>query len=148
MEKQWIIRKAVLKDVSILQECMHSAYTAYQDRMGGIRLPPLDLDYADEISNFPTWVAEFEGKIVGGITMVFEENCASIANIAVHPNFQGKGLGGALMRFAGTTAKKIGYAKLHLATHVLLTENIALYLHLGWSEIARDKVRVYMQKAL
>ena len=148
MIKQWAIRKAVFVDANGLQECMYSAYAAYQDRMGGVRLPPMELDYSDEIYNFPTWVAEFEGKIVGGITMVFEENFASIANIAVDPDFQGQGLGGALMKLAETMAKEKGYANLRLATHVLLTENIALYLHLGWTEIARDDVRVYMQKAL
>jgi hypothetical protein len=36
--------------------------------------------------------------------------------------------------------------KIRLATHVLLTENVSFYLHLGWLEIGRDDTRVYMKK--
>jgi hypothetical protein len=28
----------------------------------------MDLDYADEIGNYPTWVAEIDQTLVGGIT--------------------------------------------------------------------------------
>ncbi len=148
MKKKWYIRKAVLEDSVGLQNCMESAYASYQDRMGGKRLPSMDLDYSCEIRDFPTWVAEFNGKIVGGLIMVFEKDYASISNIAVHPEFQGQGLGGGLMKFAETLAKEKKYSKLRLVTHVLLTENVSLYLHLGWTEIDRDDVRVYMEKVI
>jgi GNAT superfamily N-acetyltransferase len=70
----------------------------------------------------------------------------TIANAAVHPNFQGKGLGKKLMEFAEFKAKSKGYLEMHLATHVLLTENISYYLHLGWKESGCDDTRVYMNK--
>jgi len=38
--------------------------------------------------------------------MVFENDQASIANIAVDPGFQGQGIGGALMKFAESKAKE------------------------------------------
>ena len=136
----------MLEDSGGLQECMESAYSSYQDRMSGERLPPMDIDYFLEIKDFPTWVAEFSGKIVGGLTMMFEDKYASIANVAVHPEFQGQGLGGGLLKFAETVAKEKNYSELRLATHILLTENVSLYLHLGWKEIDRDVVRVYMKK--
>lgn len=147
-KKQWAIRKAVIEDSIGLQECMKAAYASYQGRMGGIRLPPMDLDYSSEIKDYPTWVAECDDKIVGGITMMFEDDYASIANIAVHPEFQGQGLGGGLMKFAEMKAIEKDYLELQLATHVLLTENHSLYLHLGWKEIDRDDVRVYMKKKI
>jgi len=148
MKKQWNIRKALKKDSSGLQDCMESAYSLYQSRMGGNRLPPMDVDYALEIKDFPCWVAEHEGKIVGGLIMMFDEQHASLANIAVHPEFQGQGLGGGLMRFAENIAKEMKFSELHLATHVLLSENISLYLHLGWVEVDRDDVRVYFKKEI
>lgn len=116
--------------------------------MGGDRLPPMDVDYRSEIEAFPTWVVDIEGEIAGGLIMAFEGDHASIANVAVHPTFQGRGVGGGLMRFAESEAKTRGYSDLRLATHVLLTENVALYLHLGWTEIERDGVRVFMKKTL
>jgi len=78
--------------------------------------------------------------------MTFENDYASIANVAVHPNFQGQGLGGGLLTFAEKVAKEKCYSELRLATHVLLKENVSLYIHLGWAETDRDEVRVYMKK--
>ena len=146
MKKQWKIRQAVIKDSVELQECMELAYASYKDRMEGKRLPPMDVNYSDEIRDYPSWVAVSDGMVVGGLFMMFEKNYASIANIAIHPDFQGQGLGGGLMRFAETKAKDKGYSELRLATHILLIENVSLYLYLGWTEIDQDEVRVYMKK--
>jgi GNAT superfamily N-acetyltransferase len=142
------IRRAVTGDAAELQMCMHSAYSIYQHRMGNTRLPPMDLDYADEIENYPTWVAILEGKVVGGITMVFDEDHAAIANVAVSPTAQGVGLGRTLLEFAEAKAAEKRYTELRLATHVLLTENVDLYHHLGWSEFDRDEARVFMKKEI
>lgn len=148
MKKQWTIREAVIEDSAELQRIMESAYSVYQERLGGKRLPPMDVDYASEIRDYPTWLAESAGEIVGGLIMVFEDDAASIANIAVSPDFQGQGLGRGLMNFAESVAKEKAYTELRLATHILLTENVSLYEHLGWSEIGRDDVRVYMRKEI
>ncbi len=148
MKLQWQIRAALPEDSHGLQVCMEFAYACYQQRMEGKRLPPMDLDYSAEIKDFPVWIVECEGQIVGGLIMVFEYDHAMLANIAVHPEFQGLGIGGGLMKFAETKAKQKSYKQLQLATHVLLNENISLYLHLGWKETHRDETRVYMQKEL
>ena len=148
MKEQWRIRKAEAGDSVGLQACMEAAYAPYTSRMRGKHLPPMDIDYSLEIKNFPCWVADINGTVAGGIIMMFEKEYASIANIAVHPEFQGMGLGAGLMDFAISKAKEMNYSELRLATHVLLTENISLYLHLGWSEIARDDLRVYFNKEI
>lgn len=127
---------------------MVSAYRPYQERMAGESLPPMELDYAEEIKNYPTWVLESAGRIVGGITMMFESNYASIANVAVDPACQGQGFGSRLLRFGETQARQNHYTEIRLATHILLGENISLYQHLGWSECGRDEMRVYMIKDL
>ena len=145
---EWQIRAATPSDAEGLARCMVSAYAGYQGRLGGARLPPMDVDYAVEIQNYPTWVVVLAGSIVGGLIMTLESGEASIVNIAVDPQQQGKGIGAALMRFAESTAKNNNYSELHLATHVLLTENISLYQHFGWQETERDQNRVYMKKKL
>lgn len=127
---------------------MVAAYTGYQQRMGGARLPPMDVDYRCEIENYPTWVVESEERILGGLIMTFEGEQASIANIAVDPEFQGLGIGGELMRFAESCARDSNISELRLATHVLLDENISLYRYLGWEETGRDETRVLMKKNL
>ena len=141
-----ILREATPEDSEGLRNCMESAYTTYQERMRGVRLPPMDVDYSSEIKNYPTWVVESDGSILGGLIMVFENDQASIANIAVNPKFQRQGIGGELMRFAETKAKENNFSELRLATHVLLEENISLYRYLGWEETGREETRVFMKK--
>ena len=127
---------------------MQAAYGAYQARMGQIRLPPLDVDYLTEIINYPSWVVESNGRILGGLIMSFDNARASIANIAVDPECQGQGIGGALVKFAQATARERGFAELFLATHALLHENLSLYRHLGWVETGRAEDRVFMKKKI
>ena len=148
LKKIWTIRKAELDDANSLQNCMQAAYAGYQERMQGKRLPPMDIDFSVEIAEFPTWVADLAGDIIGGLTMIFEDDYASIANIAVDPNYQGQGVGSGLLRFADEKASEQSYSELCLATHVLLHETLSLYQHLGWVETGRDDVRVYMKKVL
>jgi ribosomal protein S18 acetylase RimI-like enzyme len=148
MDLNWQIREAVPEDAIELKKCMASAYITYQVRLGGVRLPPIDADYLSEIKNYPTWIVETPSGVVGGLIMMFENNQASIANIAIDPAYQGRGIGGALMKFAESRAIEKGYSELQLATHVLLNENISLYLYLGWEESGRDETRVLMKKIL
>lgn len=108
----------------------------------------MDVDYTSEIKNYPTWVVESEGGILGGLIMVFENDHASIANIAVNPRFQGQGIGGELIGFAEKKARESSFSELRLATHVLLEENISLYRYLGWEETGRDETRIFMMKEI
>ena len=148
MDVTWQIREATPEDSDGLKSCMESAYATYQDRMGGKRLPPMDVDYSSEIRNYPTWVVESEGSILGGVIMTFENDEALIANIAVDPKSQGQGVGGALLSFTESKARENSFSELHLATHVLLNENISLYQHLGWVETSRDETKIFMKKEI
>ena len=148
MKLDWRIREAIPEDSERLRNCMVSAYSTYQDRMGGVRLPPMDVDYLSEIRNYPTWVVESEGRILGGLILVFEEDHASIANIAVDPKFQWHGIGGELIALAESKARESNYTELRLTTHVLLDESISLYRHLGWEETSRNEFKVFMKKEI
>ena len=143
---QWYIREANNSDTSNLAKCMKKAYSVYLDRLGETSLPPMNIDYAEEIASFPVWVVEKDKEIVGALILMFENDYVKIANIAVRPDFQGKGVGRKLMGFAESKARSKGYLQMRLATHVLLTENISYYLRLGWEETSRDDNRVYMKK--
>ncbi len=144
----WKIRAATPDDATGIQRCMHAAYSVYLPRMGDFNLPPLEADYAAEIEDFPVWVAEANGSIVGGLIMSFDENHATLVNVAVSPDFQGHGLGRGLLDFAEAEAKQRGFSRLQLATHTLLTENLAIYKHLGWELIDKNDFRVFFEKGL
>lgn len=147
-QRNWKIRKASIDDAKGLKSCMDRAYAQYLNRLKKEQLPPMNVDYEEEITVFPVWVAEFDNEVVGGLILMFEDDHAIIANIGVRPDFQGTGLGRKLMDLAESEAKRKGYSEMRLATHVLLTENVSFYKHLGWSEIGRDDVRVYMRKMI
>lgn len=144
----WKIRTAKDKDAEGLKQCMHKAYSEYAMRFAIGSLPPLEVDYAAEIANYPTWVAEMNGNIVGGLIMSFDDAGATLSNIAVDSDYQGQGLGRGLISFAENQAKEHGYPKLRLATHALLIENLAIYRHLGWKESDRKNNKVFFEKEL
>lgn len=148
MKLTWKIREATFEDAEGLEKSMKQAYESYKDRMGGVRLPPMDVEYSSEIESYPTWVVESEGSILGGLIMAFKSDSASIENIAVDPRYQGHGIGGELMRFAENKAKEYKIAELYLTTHVLLKENLSLYRHLGWEEIGRENTKIKMKKII
>ena len=146
-QQESVLRQAVIGDAGGLRNCMIAAYSGYQERMQGNLLPPLGVDYAKEISNYPVWVAERDGDIVAGLIMTFKD-VAMISNIAVHPQMQGSGLGRRLLDFAEQQAKARGFTRMRLATHALLTENVSLYQHLGWELADRDSERITMEKSI
>lgn len=144
----WNIRKADLADADALQKCMHSAYIKYSDRIDTKALPPMTVNYKNEISSFPVWVVEFNNQIIAGLVLVFEDEYASLANIAINPDFQGKGLGKFLLNFAEQEASNNGYSEIQLATHILFTENVLFYTKQGWTLVDQDETKVYMKKRL
>jgi len=148
MNNKWKIREAVVEDSEKLKQVMASAYSIYEERMNGKELPPLEVDYRDEIENYPVWVVEIENELVGGIILMFETEYCQIANVGVDTNFQGYGIGKGLLEFAESVAKKKGYSIIKLATHVLFTENLFYYKKLGWAEYNNDATRIYMKKSL
>jgi len=146
-----MIRPAVAADLAAVQRVVRDAYTPYIARIGKEPGPMRD-DYAAQIAAGTVSVAEADGAIGGLIVLIAEPDHLLLDNIAVAPALQGRGLGGALMRFADDEARRRGFAEVRLYTHVLMTENIARYLRLGWRETHRATVegydRVFMVKAL
>ena len=67
-------------------------------------------------------------------------------------NGRGEGFGRALIEFAEAETRRRGFGEIHLYTHALMSENIALYRRLGFVETHRVSEkgynRVYMTKRL
>ncbi|HEX4172131.1 MAG TPA: GNAT family N-acetyltransferase [Acetobacteraceae bacterium] len=134
-----------------MRDVVHAAYAHYVARIGTPPGPMRD-DYPRRIADRQVWVLEDAGDAVG--ILVLEESAAGLLldNIAVLPRHQGKGHGRALMQFAEAVAGRRGYNHIRLYTHVLMTENIALYQRAGYVETHRITEkgfdRVYMIKSL
>jgi GNAT superfamily N-acetyltransferase len=143
------IRAGEAGDLVAIERIVAAAYGKYVARMGKKPGPMLD-DYAAHIADATLSVITLENDIAGLIVLCPEAECLLLDNVAVDPAMQGHGLGRALMEFAQAEAKRQGFARLRLYTHVSMTENIALYARLGWRETHRGAQdgydRVFFEK--
>ena len=142
----WTIRRAERCDADALSACMEAAYAQYAARIAD--LPPVSADCAEEIAKYQVWVAEIENRVVGGLVLIPEEGFMLLANVAVHPDHKGAGLGRALVARAETESLDQGYCELRLTTHVDMPENVQLYRHLGWELVRRHGNKVSMKKSI
>lgn len=146
-----MIRPARPDEADTVRDVVHEAYRHYIARIGKPPGPMLD-DYAQRIAAKQTWVVEDADGIAG--ILVLEETSEGLLldNIAVAPEQQGRGVGRVLLEFAEAEARRRGFDAVHLYTHELMTENIALYSRIGYVETRRVTEkgfdRVYMRKAL
>lgn len=136
--------------MEVVRDLVQRAYSPYVERIG-IRPGPLDDDYAARIEGGYLSVAEDPG-IVGLIVLIGKPNHLLIENVAVEPSRQGEGIGRALLAFAEDQARQSGLPTLRLYTNAAMTENLALYARLGYSEDERRSdggfQRVFLSKRL
>ncbi len=143
------MRQATAADLAPVHELIQAAYAKYLTRM---ELPPAPMlrDYSGPIEAGTVWVTG--DPITGLIALIPAGDRLLIENIAVHPAAQGTGIGGRLMRFAEQQAAQRNLRRLVLYTHEVMTENQAIYAHLGYREVDRRTEngyrRIYLQKIL
>lgn len=140
------IRRAELSDADALRSCIDAAYARYVDRIAD--LPPVSDGCAKEIARNQVWVADAGGEIVGGLFLIAGEDFIKLANLAVHPDHGGKGIGRTLIECGEREARRQGYDEMRLNTHVDMPENVQLYSHFGWEEISRGGTTVTMRRRL
>ncbi len=144
--QSWRLRKAEGYDANGLARCFEAAYADYAGRLEG--LPSMSEGCAEEIANHLVYVAEESDEIVGALVLVPSDGFLLLANVAVHPQAQGSGLGRQLLVLAETTARDLDFRELRLTTHRDMGEAISLYLKNGWQECGRQGVRVKMRKSV
>lgn len=145
------IRVARAADVPGIVACVRAAYTPYIARIG-MEPGPLRDDYAALVAQGVVRVLAEDDAIAGLIVTLPDGDCQLLANIAVAPGCQGRGLGRRLLTAVEQLAREGGRGAICLYTHELMTENLALYARWGFVETARREEhgfrRVFMRKAL
>jgi len=145
------IRPARAEDAPAITECVTAAYRHYIARIGKPPGPMLD-DYKAVIQQHRVLVLTTGAKISGVLVLITQTQSLLVDNVAVHPDYQGRGFGRQLMALAEEEARRLGFTAVTLYTNERMTENIELYKKLGYMETARKTEqgyqRVYMRKAL
>jgi GNAT superfamily N-acetyltransferase len=142
-------RLAVKADLEALREVVDAAYRKYLARMDRPPGPMLE-DLLPLIEAQAVWVL---GRPIRGlICLIAEEESLLVEIVAVHPDAQGTGQGRQLIEFAQDQVRKIGVPRLWLYTNEAMTENVSLYVHLGFREFDRRRQagydRIFMEKLL
>jgi ribosomal protein S18 acetylase RimI-like enzyme len=141
------IRRAKPSDLPAIKAIIDVSYAKYRSRMDK---PPAPLfrDYGPSVADGTTWVTG--DPITAVLTLYPREGHLYVENVAVDPRAQGQGLGRALMEFAEQQAAERRLHRMALVTHEAMTENQAIYRHLGYVEVERRAEdgyrRIYMQK--
>jgi len=107
----------------------------------------------EDITNEALYVLEDQGRIIASISLVEEEpeeikdlgwekaRSCFLVRLCVAPEYQGKGIGGQVMKSISLIAKKKGYkATHHLAAEVNQAAN-RLYKRMGYKDLG--SIRVY-----
>jgi ribosomal protein S18 acetylase RimI-like enzyme len=143
------LRHATAADLPAIKALIDAAYAKYLTWMDKPPAPMLR-DYGPSIEDGTTWVTG--SPIMAVLTLYPREDHLLIENIAVHPDAQGRGLGRDLLGFAEREAVRRGLSRMTLVTHEVMTENQAIYAHLGYTEVGRRAEngyrRIYMEKRL
>lgn len=145
------IRLAQAEDRASVAACVDAAYEHYIERMG-TKPAPMLADYRALIARKVVWLLARESGVVGVLVMMPENDALFLENIAVHPDYQGRGLGRLLMAYVEQAAHKQGLGEIQLYTNEAMTENLAFYTRLGFIEVDRRNEdgyrRVYLRKRL
>jgi GNAT superfamily N-acetyltransferase len=126
------IRLARPTDAGAVDAIVQRAYEPYVARIGS-RPAPMDDDYEEKIARGIVFVIE-EEVAIGAIVLIDKSDHLLIENVAVDPDRQGEGIGGALLAFAESRSRESGLDLLRLYTNAAMTESLSVYAHLGYRE--------------
>ena len=137
MQKQ-SFRRATSADASIIGEITRAAYAKWVPVIG--REPkPMTANYQQAVIDHVIDLLEQEGRVVALIEVIPESSYLLIENVAVLPEWHGKGIGGLLLGHAETIARSLRLNELRLYTNAMFSSNISFYTHRGFEEFQREQ---------
>jgi N-acetylglutamate synthase-like GNAT family acetyltransferase len=131
------IRVAHATDVDAVRACAHDAYAQYIEAIG--RKPaPMMADFSVLIASGHVHIAtDAQTDVLGFIVFYRDGSDMLLENVAVHSSATGRGLGKRLIGLCESTAKEFGLKAVRLYTNEKMVENLSIYPHLGYVEVAR-----------
>jgi len=135
------LRQATATDAGAIRELTRQAYAKWVPLIG--REPkPMTADYDEAVARHRFDLLYVDGTLAALIETIREADHLLVENVAVSPDFQGRGLGRKLMAHAEVLARELGYREIRLYTNQRFVENIELYRKLGYRVDREEAVPV------
>ena len=132
------LRQAKATDAAAIRELTRAAYAKWVPLIG--REPkPMTANYDEAVTRHRFDLLYVDGTLAALIETIREPDHLLVENVAVSPDFQGRGLGRKLMAHAELLAREQGFDEIRLYTNQRFAENIALYRRLGY-QVDREQV--------
>lgn len=132
------LRQATAADAGAIRDLTRQAYAKWVPLIG--REPkPMTADYDEAVTRHRFDLLYVDRTLAALIETIREADHLLVENVAVSPDFQGRGLGHRLMAHAEILARELGFDTIRLYTNQRFAENIALYRRLGY-QVDREEV--------
>lgn len=137
-----ILRKIEQKDNREIAELIRTVFREFKiDKPGTVYYDPTtdDLYSLFQTPGSEYWIAEEEGKIIGGCgvfpTPGLPEGCAELVKLYLAAQYRGKGIGYNLMEKTFESARRLGYTRIYLESMPELGKAISLYERTGFRSL-------------
>jgi len=130
------LRLAGSGDLDAVIALTQVSYEPYTELFGAPPIPVTE-DYVPRIAAGEVWLLESSGQLAGLIVLENNADHTMVFSVAIKPDFQGRGLGRKLLRFADERAANAGHKEVRLYTNARMDRNIALYETCGYRETGR-----------
>jgi ribosomal protein S18 acetylase RimI-like enzyme len=132
------MRQATAADADAIRGLTRQAYAKWVPLIG--REPkPMTANYNEAVGKHRFDLLYVDGTLAALIETIREADHLLVENVAVSPDFQGRGLGRKLMAHAEVLARELGFDTIRLYTNQRFAENVALYRRLGY-QVDREEV--------
>ena len=146
-----IYSKAHEADVADILCLQRAAYQSEAEIYNDYSIQPLTQTLeqaAAEFQNSVVLKAVLDGKIIGSVRAYEKNDTACIGKLIVHPDFQNKGIGKALMQ---KIENEFQGRRLELFTGLKSEKNLSFYEKCGYTRFKTEEVKqgltlVYMEK--
>jgi GNAT superfamily N-acetyltransferase len=152
MNEPLSLRRATAADAAAVRAFTRAAYAKWVPVVGREPLP-MTADYDRAVVEHVIDLLEEHGSLIALIEMAPADGHLLIVNIAVRPDWQGKGLGGRLLQHAERIARSLGLDEIQLYTNALMAANLDFYGRRGYQEYRRatmvpGTVSVFLRKKI
>jgi len=135
-----MIEHASRKDLAAILELQKLCYHENALRINNFNIPPLKQTIGELESEFESSVilkADDAGAIIGSIRAYEKSNCCYIGRVIVHPDYQNRGIGKALMRGIEELFDEV--KRYELFTGERDEKNIHFYTSMGYTQFRKEE---------